>query len=112
VQDLGGGGSIVTDLILDERDRPIIVGQHLDAPPTDTGPNRTKAFVMRLRSSGVLDASYLGGGWADFSYGYESSANGGVKLYPGTRIVTAGTTTKVVDPTTSIGLMTVARHLN
>jgi len=112
VQDLGGGGSTVTDLILDERERPILVGQHLDAPPIDTGPNKAKAFVMRLRSSGVLDGSYLGGGWADFSYGYESSSNGGVKLYPGTRIVTAGTTTKMVDPTTMFGLMTVARHAN
>ncbi len=112
LQDLGGGGVTVTDLILDERERPIMVGQHLDAPPTGTGPNFSKAFVMRLRSSGVLDVGYLGGGWADFSYGYESSSNGGVKLYPGSRIVTAGTTLKTVDPTTMFGLMTVARHVN
>lgn len=112
LQDLGGGGAIVTDLILDERERPIMVGQHLDEPPAATEPAKAKAFVMRLRSSGVLDGSYLGGGWADFSYGYESSANGGVKLYPGTRIVTAGTTTKTADPTMTFGLMTVARHQN
>ncbi|MBL8300805.1 MAG: hypothetical protein JNN30_20890 [Rhodanobacteraceae bacterium] len=112
LQDIGGGGAIVTDLIFDELERPIIVGQHPEAAPADTGPDRTKAFVMRLRSTGGLDGSYLGGGWADFSYGHESSSNGGVKRYPGIGIVTAGTTTSVLDPSTVVGPMTVARHVN
>lgn len=112
LQDLGGGGATVTDLILDERERPILVGQHLAASPSDAGPNWSYAFVMRLRSSDVLDASYLGGGWADFSYGLEASSNGGVKRYPGGRIVTAGNATKALDATTLIGPMTVARHQN
>lgn len=112
VQDLGGGGVTVTDLILDERERPLLVGQHLDAIPAGTDPVSAKAFVLRLKSVGTLDTSYLGGGWADFSYGYESSSNGGVKLYPGSRVVTAGTTTKLVAPTVLIGVSTVARHVN
>lgn len=112
VQDLGGGGATVTDLILDERERPIVVGQHLVSAAADTGVSPSYAFVMRLRSSGVLDASYLGGGWADFSYGLDGNSNGGVKLYPGSRIVTAGNAIKALDATTLIGPMTVARHVN
>lgn len=105
--DPGEKGAIVTDMILDERERPILVGQHVFDTPY------TKAFVARLRSTGVIDGTYLGGGWADFSYGWESSANGGVKLYPGSRIATAGNTMKLVTPPSTFhGLMTTARHVN
>jgi uncharacterized delta-60 repeat protein len=107
--DVGGGGVTVTDMILDERERPIVVGQRLDALADATG---TRALVMRLKRSGGLDGSYLGGGWADFSYGYASSYNGGVKLYPGGRIVTAGGSIKEITPTSAYGLMVVARHIN
>lgn len=112
LDDLGGGGVTVTDLILDERERPILTGQHLDTVPGSGGTGGSKAFLLRLRSSGTLDTTYLGGGWADFGYGYETSSNGGVKLYPGSRIVTAGNSMKLVSPGVYAGPMIVARHEN
>jgi uncharacterized delta-60 repeat protein len=104
--DLGRKGVIVTDFVLDPRERPVIVGQHRIDDTVST------AFVARLRPSGALDTGYGGGGWVDVSYGYDANANGGVKMYPIGQVVTAGTTIKVVDPTTSYALTTVARHEN
>ena len=104
--DLGRNGVTVTDFVLDPRERPVVVGQH----HIDT--DRSTAFVARLRTSGALDVGYGGGGWVDVSYGYDANANGGVKVYPTGQIVTAGMTIKIVDPTTSYALTTVARHEN
>lgn len=103
--DLGRKGVIVTDLALDPRERPIVVGQRL------VTPDKTTAFVLRMKTNGALDGAYGGGaGWVDVTYGYDSNANGGVKLSPTGEVVTAGITIKVVDPTTSYALTTVARH--
>lgn len=105
--DLGRNGVTVTDFVLDPRERPVVVGQH----HVDT--DQSTAFVARLKTNGALDAGYGGGGWVDVTYGYDANANGGVKVYPSTgQIVTAGTTIKIVDPTTSYALTTVARHEN
>lgn len=111
-QDVGGGGVTVTDMVLDERERPILVGQHLARPLTGGDPIASYALIMRLKRTGWLDGSYLGGGWADFSYGYDSSSNGGVQRYPGGLIVTAGNSMKQVDPATLAGPTTAARHSN
>lgn len=105
--DLGRKGVTVTDFVLDPRERPVVVGQH----HIDT--DKSTAFVARLKTNGALDVGYGGGGWVDVTYGYDANANGGVKVYPSTgQIVTAGTTIKIVDPTTSYALTTVARHEN
>ncbi|UXI67432.1 hypothetical protein [Tahibacter amnicola] len=105
--DLYDKGVTVTDMILDDAERPVIVGQHLvdDAKST--------AFVLRLKPDGWIDGSYgSGSGWVDLHYGYDANANGGVKLYKPGLIVTAGTTIKFADPSLTLGAMTVARHQN